>query len=158
MLPWTRPIHFPHDRRVLLAFHLLLCQSPMTCATPQGGEGGGGLHIGKLQPYPKLGRRGGLLGFCCDLSYLPSQIVSGYGCQVHPSSQVAVVLSLNQVGLVAMGMWSEEVWLQGTLVWSVCFCMHALPALPVMFQLPEVFFMECLVVPAIKSQVRGVKR
>ena len=30
------------------------------------------------------------------------------------SSQVAVVLSLNRVGLVAMGMWSEEVWLRGT--------------------------------------------
>ena len=30
------------------------------------------------------------------------------------SSQVAVVLSPNWVGLVAMGMWSEEVWLRGT--------------------------------------------
>ena len=30
------------------------------------------------------------------------------------SSQVTVVLSPNWVGLVATGMWSEEVWLQGT--------------------------------------------
>jgi hypothetical protein len=43
------------------------------------------------------------------------------------------------------------------LVHSVCFSAHTFPALPVMFQFLEVFFVEHLVVPAVKSWVRSVK-
>ena len=76
--------------------------------------GGGGLHIGKLRPYPNLANKGDYWGFAMTSAISLSQIVSEYGCQVRPSSQVTVVLSPNRVGLVATGMWSEEVWLLGT--------------------------------------------
>ena len=77
---------------------------------------------------------------------------------VNPFKWGAVVLSPNWMGLVATGVWSEEVWLRSTLFCGVCLFMCTFPALPVVFQLPEIFFMESLVVPAIKPWVRGVER
>ena len=101
MLPRTRPIRFPHDRGVLLAFHLLLCQSPMTCATSQGGEV---CILVSSGPTPDSANEGDYRGFAVTSAISPSRIVSEYGCQVRPSSQATVVLSPNQMGLVAMGM------------------------------------------------------
>ena len=102
----SEPIHFPHDHGVLLAFHLFICQSPMTRATPRGGRS----CTLRIRPYPKLVKRGGSSGLFRTVSAIfPTWIVSRLVVRRTLSSQVAVVLSPNRVGLVAMGMWSEEV-------------------------------------------------
>ena len=69
MLPRTRPIRFPHDRGVLLAFHLLLCQSPMTRATSRGGEV---CILVSSSPTPDSANKGNRQGFAVTSAISPS--------------------------------------------------------------------------------------
>ena len=128
----------------------------MTRATLRGG----GLPIGKLQPYPKLGKRGGLSGFCCALSYV-STIPDSLGVWMSGMDplQVGRCGSLPELGrsclygyVVRRGMVARYLL---TIVYA---SVHTLFQCCQLCSSPEVFFMECLVVPAVKLWVRGVER